>query len=198
MFVERSQVVITERKLHSRSDRRWSCKTCQARGTPNRIVCCLAQQMNEKLFPSLFTWSSIMMDTHKQELKELQKVRRPNMIDPTLVRAAQLSDIKVLNKPRAFVVKMFSQQRLLLLQNKVQKAILVVNHMLAHVINWIKWIGKLIVRTMRHSCLPEFKEATVKRVTKEGWANVHRSNQPERKQLCVVTMSPYSAGSDSG
>ena len=109
-----------------------------------------------------------MMDTHKQELKELQKVRRPNVIDPTLVRAAQLSDIKVLNKPRDFVVKMFSQQRLLLLQNKVQKAILVVNHMLAHVINWIKWIGKLIVRTMRHFCLAEFKEATVKRVTKEG------------------------------
>ena len=150
MFVERSQVVITERKLHSRSDRRWSCKTCQARGTPNRIVCCLAQQMNEKLFPSLFTRSLVMMDTHKQELKELHQVRRPNVIDPTLVRAAQLSDIKVLNKRRDFVVKMFTQQRLLLLQNKVQKAILVVNHMLAHVINWIKWIGKLIVRTMRH------------------------------------------------
>ena len=37
------QVVILERKLHSRSDRRWSCKTRQARGTPNRIFRCLAQ-----------------------------------------------------------------------------------------------------------------------------------------------------------
>ena len=53
MFAERLQVVIIERKLHYRSDRRWSCKTRQARGTPNRIVRCLAQQMNEKLFPSL-------------------------------------------------------------------------------------------------------------------------------------------------
>ena len=64
-------------------------------------------------------------DGYKQELKELHKVIRPNVIDPTLVRAAQLSDIKVLNKARDFVVKMFTQQRLLLLllllQNKVQK-----------------------------------------------------------------------------
>ena len=107
-------------------------------------------------------------DGHTQTRAERTSLRRPNVIDPTLVRTAQLSDIKVLNKPRDFVVKMFSQQSLLLLQNKVQKAILVVNHMLAHVINWIKWIGKLIVRTMRHFCLAEFKEATVKRVTKEG------------------------------
>ena len=54
-------------------------------------------------------------DGHKQELKELHKVRRPNVIDPTFVRAAQLSDIKVLNKLRDFVVKMLTQQRLLLL-----------------------------------------------------------------------------------
>ena len=59
-------------------------------------------------------------DGHKQELKKLHKVRRPNLIDPTLVRADQLSDIKVLNKPRDVIVKMFTQQRLLLLQNQVK------------------------------------------------------------------------------
>ena len=121
MFVERSQVIITERKLHSRSDRRWSCKTCQARATPNRIVRCLAQQMAEQKIVPLTIHLKFDHDGHKQELKELHKVGRPNVIDPTLVRAAQLSDIKVLNKPRDFVVKMFTQQRLLLLENKVQK-----------------------------------------------------------------------------
>ena len=53
------------------------------------------------------------------------------MIDPTLARADQLSDIKVLNKPRDVIVKMFTQQRLLLLQNQVKRSILVVNHVCA-------------------------------------------------------------------
>ena len=59
MLAEQWQVVIIEKKLHSRSGRRWSCKTRQASGTPNRIVRCLAQQLNEKLFPSLLSSNPI-------------------------------------------------------------------------------------------------------------------------------------------
>ena len=59
MIAERSQVVTIERKLHSRSDRRWSCKTRRARGTSIRIVCCLAQQRSEKLFSSLLSFNPL-------------------------------------------------------------------------------------------------------------------------------------------
>lgn len=50
---------------------------------------------------------------HKQELEELHKVRRPIVIDPTLVRAVQLADIEVLKEARErgndfkFVVRMY-------------------------------------------------------------------------------------------
>ncbi|KAK2552168.1 hypothetical protein P5673_026674 [Acropora cervicornis] len=37
---------------------------------------------------------------HKQELEELHKVRRPIVIDPTLVSAVKLADIKVLKEAR--------------------------------------------------------------------------------------------------
>ena len=39
--------------------KRWSYKTRQARGTSNKIVGCLAQQINEKKFPSLLNSSPI-------------------------------------------------------------------------------------------------------------------------------------------
>ena len=50
---------------------------------------------------------------HKHKLEELHKVRRPIVIDPTLVRAVQLADIEVLKEARErgndfkFVVRMY-------------------------------------------------------------------------------------------
>ena len=105
-------------------------------------------------------------DGHKQELKEVQKVgRRPNVIDPTLVRAAQLSDVKVLKKFRR---KNVHSATFYSSTESSSKSILVVNHVCANPIHKLDKANWQIVRTMHDFCLAEFKDATVKRVTREG------------------------------
>ena len=169
MFAERSQVVVFDRKLHSRSDRytlmipfraflgaRFNAATETLAVHVEHIPevqlqmmvvqdslstwntqqdCSLFNPADErKIIPNLvhiqqqFRQQAILSQAievgikpdikydrvgHKQEQEELHKVRRPIVIDPTLVRAVQLADIEVLKGARErandfkFVVRMY-------------------------------------------------------------------------------------------
>ena len=120
MFAERSQVVIIERKLHSRFDRyrlmilfralqhdltpplrpwrymwntfpkfnykRSSYRTRQARGTSNKIIHCLAQRINEKIFPSLLNSSPIrpILPRYNNDFGSRQAYHKPSKLAESL------------------------------------------------------------------------------------------------------------------